>query len=157
MSGTVHGTRPAGRVGVVAASVVVLLLTGCGGDEPGSDASPATSAATTETASGDTDFCARAAGIDDRVDAAVSELGDGPSIPEAFRELTAELRAVEPPAPIATDWATMADGLERMADAIADVDLADPSTLDALDDAEGSMSAAGDRVETYLRDECGSS
>ncbi|WP_171058012.1 hypothetical protein [Modestobacter altitudinis] len=49
----------------------------------------------------------------------------------------------------------MADGLERMADAVADVDLTDPSTLDALDDAEGDLSAAGDRVETHLREECG--
>jgi ABC-type glycerol-3-phosphate transport system substrate-binding protein len=156
MSGTVHGNRPAGRAGILAASGVVLLLAGCGGTEPASDATTGTPAATTSAAGASSgDFCAQAADLDERVDVAVSELDEGPSISEAFRRLTAELRAVEPPAAIADDWATMADGLDRMADAIADVDLADPSTLGALDDAEGDLSAAADRVDAHLRTECG--
>ncbi|WP_138731829.1 hypothetical protein [Modestobacter excelsi] len=153
MSGTVHGNRPAGRACVVAASGVVLLLAGCGGTDAQSDASAGTSAATASSGGGD--FCAQAADIDDRVDVAVSELDEGPSIAEAFRRLTAELRAIEPPAAIAVDWQTMADGLEHMADTIADVDLADPSTLGALEDAEGDLSAAADRVDARLQDECG--
>ena len=42
-----------------------------------------------------------------------------------------------------------------MADAIADGDITDPTTLDALDAAERDLSGAGDRVDTYLRDACG--
>ena len=42
-----------------------------------------------------------------------------------------------------------------MADAIADGDITDPTTLDALAAAERDLSGAGDRVDTYLRDECG--
>ena len=157
MSGTAHTNRIARRAGVAAAGVV-LLLAGCGGGDSQSGAAetPATTtAAETPAPAGDADFCGQAAGIDDRVDAAVSNLRNDPSIVDAFRQLTAELRAIEPPPSIAADWEAMAGGLERMADAFADVDVTDLSTLDALDDAEGDLSAAGDRVETYLRDECG--
>jgi hypothetical protein len=157
MSGTVHTIRYACRAGVAAAGMV-LLLAGCGGgdSQTGAAASPATStSAETPAPSGDADFCGKAAGIDDRVDAAVSNLENDPSVEDAFRQLTAELRAIEAPPSIAADWEAMAGGLERMADAFADVDITDLSTLDALDDAEGDLSAASDRVQTYLRDECG--
>jgi hypothetical protein len=157
MSGTVHVNPIAGRAGVAAAAVI-LLLAGCGGGNSGSDAaaSPAaTTGAETPAPSGAADFCDRAADLDSRVDAAVSDLGADSSIPDAFRQLTVELRAIEPPARIADDWETLANGLERVGDALADVDLTDPSTLGALDDAGTALSAAGDRVDTYLRDECG--
>ena len=157
MSGTVHTNRNACRTGVAVAGVV-LLLAGCGGgdSQPGAAATTAaTTAAETPAPSGDADFCDKAAGLDDRVDEAVSNLGNDPSIVDAFRQLTTELRAIEAPPSIAADWEAMAGGLERMADAFADVDVTDLSTLDALDDAEGDLSAASDRVQTYLRDECG--
>jgi hypothetical protein len=153
MSGTVRRNRTASRAGVAAAGVV-LLLAGCGsGNSPSGAAG--TPAAETTAPPGDADFCDQAAAIDDRVEEAVSDLGDDASIPDVLRELTVELRAIEAPAPIAADWETMAGGLERMADAIADGDITDPTTLDALDAAEGDLSEAGDRVDTYLRDECG--
>jgi hypothetical protein len=153
MSGTVHGKRTARRFGVAVAGVV-LLLSGCGGGNDSSGA-PATAAAGTTTAAGDADFCSQAADLDKRVDTAVNDLGDDPSIPDAFRQLTAELRAIEAPAPIAADWETMASGLERMADALTDVDFTDPSALDALDAVGNDLTAAGDRVGTYLSDQCG--
>jgi hypothetical protein len=153
MSSTEHGTRTICRT-VLAAAGVGLLLTGCGGGNSDSGAAAATAAPDSTAPSGDTDFCDRAAGIDDRVDAAVSGL-DEDSIPDAFRQLTVELRAIDAPAAIADDWETMAAGLDRMADALADFDITDLSTLEALDDAEGDLTAAGDRVDTYLRDQCG--
>ena len=155
MTGTVH-VDPTTCGAAVAAAVAVLLLAGCGGTDPDTSASatPATPAAGT-TASGAGDFCDRAAGIDDRVDAAVSDAGDDSSIPDAFRQLTAELQAIEPPPAIADDWDTMAAGLQRMTDALADVDITDPSSLEALDQAEGDLSTASDKVDAYLSDECG--
>ena len=128
---------------------------GCGGEDPtSSDAAADTSAAASDTAS-DTAFCDQASGIDDRVDAAVADLDGAGSMPEAFRRLAEELRAIEAPASLAADWATMAGGLDGMADALADVDLTDLSTLEALDAAEGDLSDASTHVETYLHDECG--
>jgi hypothetical protein len=156
MTGTAFLTATSCRAAVAAAGAA-LLLAGCGSGDPdaSADATPATPAAGTTAASGAADFCDRAAGIDDRVDAAVTDLGDDSSVPDAFRRLTAELRAIEPPAAIADDWDTMAAGLERMTDALADVDITDPSSLEALDDAEGDLSTASDHVDAYLRDECG--
>jgi hypothetical protein len=155
MSSTEHGTRTVRRT-VLAAAGVGLLLAGCGGgnSDSGAAASPATTAADSTAPPADADFCDQAAGIDDRVDAAVSGL-DEDSLPDAFRQLTVELRAIDAPAAIADDWETMAGGLDRMADALADFDITDLSTLEALDDAEGDLTAAGDRVDTYLRDQCG--
>jgi hypothetical protein len=154
MSSTEHGTRTVGRT-VLATAGMGLLLAGCGGGttDSAATASPATPATDSTAPPGDADFCDRAAGIDDRVDAAVSG-ADEDSLPDAFRQLTVELRAIDPPAAIADDWETMAGGLDRMADALADVDITDLSTLQALDDAQGDLTAAGDRVDTYLRDQC---
>jgi hypothetical protein len=153
MSGMVHRNRTACRAGVAAAGVV-LLLAGCGSGDSRSGAA-GTPAAETTAPPGDADFCDQAAALDDRVDSAVSDLGNDASIPDALRELTVELRAIEAPAPIAADWETLAGGLERMTDAITDGDITDPTTLDALDAAERDLSGAGDRIDTYLREECG--
>jgi hypothetical protein len=163
MSSTAHLTLTACRTGLAGAGAAVLLAACAGGDSSSDSAASgdaatdvATDAADTSAPAADSGFCTQAAGIDDRVDAAVSDVdGGGASIPEAFRRLAVELRAIEAPPSIAGDWETMAGGLDRMADAVADVDITDLSTLDALDAAEGDLSSASDHVETYLRDECG--
>jgi ABC-type glycerol-3-phosphate transport system substrate-binding protein len=156
MSATVHRHRSACRAGAAAAGVV-LFLAGCGGgnSRDGAAASPAATTAAATSPSGDADFCEQAADIDHRVDAAVSDLGPDSSLPDAVSQLTVELRAIEAPDAIAADWNALASGLDRLADAIADVDLADPSTFDALDQAGAAVSAAGDRVDAYLREQCG--
>ncbi|MEX5719131.1 hypothetical protein [Geodermatophilus maliterrae] len=147
------------RAGVAAAAAVVLLAA-CGGDggdggDP-ADASGTPGAAETTTAAGEEDFCAQAAGLDERVDEALAGVGDDdPSVTDAFRQVAGELRAVEAPEPIAADWEALAGGLDRMADAFTDLDVTDPESLTALEDAEGRLSTAGDNVDAYLRDECG--
>jgi hypothetical protein len=151
MSGTRHGNRIVGPAGVAVG--VVLLLAGCGSGGSRSDAAATTAAATAP--SGGADFCSQAAAIDDRVNAAVSKLPGDASIADSFRQLTTELRAIQAPAPIAADWETMAGGLQRMGDAISNIDITDPATLKALDDASSALSSASDRVDTYLHDQCG--
>ncbi|MBM7808944.1 hypothetical protein JOD57_004781 [Geodermatophilus bullaregiensis] len=149
------------RAGVAAAAAVVLLAA-CGGDDgdsgdaTGTASAAATTTAGSATASGEEDFCAQAAGLDERVDEALSGVGDDdPSVTDAFRQTAEELRAVEAPEPIAADWEALAGGLDRMADAFADLDVTDPDSLAALEDVEGQLSTAGDNVDAYLRDECG--
>lgn len=134
-----------------AAAAAVLVLAACGGD----DGAPASSgAAAGATGSGD-DFCSRAAGMDERVDTALADLDGGvPSVPDALHQVAQELRDVDPPAAIAADWESVAGGLDRMADALSDTDLTDPASLEALEAAEEDLTAAGDRVDAYLRDEC---
>ena len=72
MSGMVRRNRTACRAGVAAAGVV-LLLTGCGSGDSRSDAA-GTPAAEKTAPPGYADFCYQAAALDDRVDAAVSDL-----------------------------------------------------------------------------------
>ena len=149
---------PSARAAVLAGAVL-LSLTACGGDDDaGSAASPSTAAEATQSApaSGGSDFCTQAAGIDQRVEAAMSDLeGADPSVSDAFTRIAEELRAMDPPAQISADWDAMAAGLDRMAEAFADFDITDPDSLTALEQAEGDLSTASGNVETYLRDECG--
>ncbi|HEY0125822.1 MAG TPA: hypothetical protein VGB58_01650 [Blastococcus sp.] len=145
---------------VVLVGAVVLSLAACGGGDDDSSTSANTSASADATesasASGETDFCTQAAGMDQRVESAMSGLeGDDPSVADAFRQIAEELRAMDPPEQIASDWDAMAAGLDRMADAFADFDITDPDSLTALEEAEGDLSTAGSNVETYLREECG--
>jgi hypothetical protein len=158
----VRRTLSLSRAGVAGAAAVVLLAA-CGGDggESATD-SPATasaaesSAAETTAASGAEDFCTQAAGIDERVDSALSDLeGDEPSVPDAFRRAAEEVRAIDAPGEIATDWEALAGGLDRIGDALSNIDITDPESLATLEDVEGDLSTASTNVENYLRDECG--
>jgi hypothetical protein len=155
MSPTVFPTRTPFRAAVAGAAVAVLL-TACGGDDGGTGSgSPGTArAAGDSTADG---FCSEAADLDERVDAALSDLDGGDaSVVDAFRQIAIELRGISAPAEIRADWTAMAAGLDRMADAFADVDITDLDSLDSLDDAEGDLTEASTRVEDYLDSECGS-
>ena len=149
------------RVGVACAAAVVLLAA-CGGGSSEAGSATTTPAAGqsgegTAASGGAADFCAQAAGIDQRVDAALSDLeGNDPSVPDAFRQIATELRGIDAPDAIRSDWEAMAAGLDRMADAFAGVDsITDLDSLEALDQAEGDLTKAGRNVDDYLADECG--
>ena len=156
-----HRTLSLSRAGVAGAAAVVLLAACGGGGESATDspatASPAeSSAAETTATSGAEDFCTQAAGIDERVDSALSDLGgDELSVPDAFRQAAEEVRAIEAPGEIATDWEALAGGLDRIGDALSNIDITDPESLATLEDVEGDLSTASTNVENYLRDECG--
>jgi hypothetical protein len=144
----------------VAGAAAVVLLAACGGGSSGNGSAATQEAAgdgQEETAAGDgtADFCDQAAGIDERVDAALSDVDGDPSLSDAFRQIAVDLRTIEAPAEIASDWTALATGLDRMADAFGEVDLTDLDSLDALDQAEGDLTTASDDVDRYLRDECG--
>jgi hypothetical protein len=163
MSRTLHPTASLCRAGVAGAAAV-LLLTACGGNGDGSPTGTPEAAGTARTDAaeatpdpGAADFCTRAAGIDERVDSALSDVeGDDPSVTGAFRQIATELRGIDAPDAISSDWEAMAAGLDRMADAFADVDdVTDLDSIELLDRAERDLTAASTDVETYLSDECG--
>ncbi|SNS46128.1 hypothetical protein SAMN04488107_2661 [Geodermatophilus saharensis] len=148
------------RAGVVTV-LGVVLLTSCSGDEEGSGDgggsaadTPATSSPAEETTAGD-DFCTQAEDLDQRVETALEQSDRDESIPDVFRQLAEEMQGITAPDAIAADWDTMRSGLERMADAVADLDLGDADSVAALEDAGSGLEDASDHVETYLRDECG--
>jgi len=162
MSRTARPTSYLCRAGVAAAAAAVLLA-GCSGDgQESASGSPETSgtagadASGTTAAPGASDFCAQAEGIDERVEAALSGIGDDdPSVADGFRQIALELRDIEAPDAIRQDWADLSAGLDRMADAFTELDITDPGSLEILDEAEGNLTRASDDVDRYLRDECG--
>jgi hypothetical protein len=163
MSSLLRRTGSPGQT-LLTGAVALALLAACGGggdggsaaDSSATESAAATDAAETTAASGDADFCRQAAGIDDRVDSALTDLeGDDPSVADAFRQIADELRAIKAPDTISSDWDALAGGLDRMADAFADFDITDPGSLEAVDAAEGDLSTASNNLENYLRDECG--
>ncbi|MGY1733275.1 hypothetical protein ACI798_17340 [Geodermatophilus sp. SYSU D01045] len=145
----------------VAAVLGVVLLASCSGDDGGSGDggdsaadTPATSSPAEDTAAGE-DFCTRAADLDQRVEDALAETEGDASLPDVLRQLGAEMRDVDAPDAIAADWEALQAGLDRVADATADLDLTDGDSVAALEEAGRGLDTASDNVETYLRDECG--
>ena len=139
-------------------AAAVTLLAGCGGGGYGSDSSATTGAADAATtgASGDSEFCTRAADIDQRVEDGLDKLDDDdPSVADAFRQLADQLRGLDAPDAISSEVAARADGLDRMAEAFDGIDITDPETLTALDDAQGTLDTASEKVDAFLKDECG--
>lgn len=141
------------RAGVAGAAVAVLLVA-CGGGS-GSSGSDGDSGGADAGAAANSDFCDQAGDIDARVDEALSQLDEGGSVSEAIHASADELRAIEPPEAIATEWTALVDGLDQIADALADLDITDADSVAALDDIGTRLSTAGDKVENYLQDECG--
>jgi predicted extracellular nuclease len=145
------------RAGVAGAAAVVLLAA-CGGGDGSSTGSSATDNADTSAdagAAGSAEFCEQAGDIDQRVDGVLSELGDGSSAPEAIHAAADELRAIDAPEAITTEWTALVDGLDQIADALADLDLTDGDSVAALEDIEGRLTTASTNVENYLQEECG--
>ena len=143
-------------------AAAVVLLSACGGSDEGSSASSSSEAESTASeSSGDaagSKFCTEAAAIQEKVTASFDEQ-DPASLGQVLQEGATEIRAIEPPAEIASDWNVLADGLDQIAAAFAEVDLNDPAAQQALGqkiaELEGPLDTASTNVETYLRDECG--
>jgi hypothetical protein len=148
-----HRSLTVGRAGVAGAAAAVLLVA-CGGDG-GSSTDSGNSAAADAGATDTAEFCDQAGDIDSRVDDVLSDLGGGSSVPEAIHEAADELRAVEAPEAITTEWTALVDGLDQIADALADLDLTDGDSVAALEEIEGRLTTASTNVENYLQEECG--
>ena len=153
-------TPPALRTGLSVAAAVVLLSACGGSDEDGSasGASESSPSASETAAAADSEFCTEAGAIQERVTASFTE-ADPSSLGQVLQEGVAEIRGIEPPAEIASDWAALADGLEQIAVAFADIDLTDPAAQQELGqkvaELQGPLDTASTNVENYLRDECG--
>ena len=144
-------------------AAVAVVLSGCSGSDENSSAagsSTSSSSASPSSAapSADSEFCTRAGAVQERVAASFSG-SDPADLGVLLQEGAAEVRAIEPPADIAADWAALADGLEQAAASFAGVDLDDPAAKQALAqklaELQGPLTGASTNVENYLRDECG--
>ena len=148
------------RAGVSVAAAVVLL-TACGGSDKNNSASSSGKAGASETTAGaaGSEFCTKAAAIESSVTSAVANQADPSSIPQALRTAVAQIRAIDPPSEIASDWSALAGGVEQLATAFAGVDLRDQGAVASFEqtanDLEARLSGASANVEKYLSDKCG--
>jgi hypothetical protein len=155
-------TVTACRSGLSVAAAVVLL-TACGGSDE-EDSASSTSASSTTTAGSNADaagseFCSEAGSIEERLNTTIQSSADPESLPQALQEAADEIRSIQPPDEIASDWNALADGVEQVAAAVAQVDFSDPNALETFEQQigqlESELSSASTNVENYLREECG--
>jgi hypothetical protein len=149
----------------LAVTAAALLLTACGGSDDDTSSSSESAGETTSSASessaaaADSEFCTDAASIQERVTATFNAQSDPAALPQALQEAATAVRDVEPPEEIAADWATLADGIDRIAQALATIDPNDPNALATLQtelaELQQDVGAASASVSAYLRDECG--
>ena len=108
-------------------------------------------------------FCAEAADLEDRLG---SLQGGGDRLPSAeqFTEVSAgfEDLAEDAPDEVADDMRTIAGALTALGEVFERIDIQDPESLEALEEESarleeqfGDLEAAGENVETYLKEECG--
>jgi hypothetical protein len=151
------------RSGLVAAAAAVLL-TACGGsgdDEASSSSSTSetTSASESSADAAGSEFCTEAAAIQERVGSTFDDQSDPAGLPQALTQAAEEVRQVEPPAEIASDWAALADGIDQIAAAIASVDFNDPNAAATFEQQvaplQQELSGASANVSSYLQNECG--
>jgi hypothetical protein len=148
------------RAGVSVAAAVVLL-TACGGSDKNNSASSSGKAGASETTAGaaGSEFCTKAAAIESSVTSAVANQADPSSIPQALRTAVAQIRAIDPPSEISSDWGALADGVEQLAAAFASVDFKDQAAVASFQQTasnlETRLSGASAHVEKYLSEKCG--
>jgi hypothetical protein len=158
-----HRTRTACRSGLSAVAAVVLL-TACGGSDgeesASSESSASSSSAAETTGPADPEFCTQAAAALEQVEPAFTGQGNDPAaLATALQDAADEVRAIDAPSEIQSDWTALADGIEQFAQAFAGVDLNDPAAVTQLQQRSteiiGSLSTSATNVQSYLATECG--
>jgi hypothetical protein len=155
-------TRTGCRHGLTVAAAVVLL-SACGGsgkdDSASSSSTARSSASETSADAAGSEFCTKAAAVEANVSSAVTDQSDPASIPRALQAAVAQIRAIDPPSEIASDWSALADGVEQLAAAFASVNLSDQGAVASFEqkasELETRLSGASANVERYLTDRCG--
>ena len=151
------------RTGLSVAAVVVLLSAcgGSGNDTSASSSSSARSSASqTSAETAGSEFCTQAAAALSSVEPAFTASGTDPTtLAPALQQAADQVRSIDPPSEISSDWAALADGIEQFAQAFASVDVNDPASAAALQQRTsqilGSLSASATNVQTYLSEQCG--
>ena len=149
----------------LAVTAAAVLLTACGGSGDDEASSSSSSSETTSSASessagaAGSEFCTEAAAIQERVGSTFNDQSDLASLPQALTQAATEVREVEPPAEIASDWAALADGIDQIAAAIGSVDFSDPNAAATFEQQvaplQQELAGASANVSSYLQDECG--
>ncbi|MGZ4566419.1 MAG: hypothetical protein ACXVFZ_06230 [Blastococcus sp.] len=152
------------RTGLSVAAVVVLLAA-CGGgsDTKSSAASGSTTAGSSSapsSAAHPSKFCVDATTTLNGLSPAFSSNAASPSsLAPVLKKAATQVRAIQPPAEIRTDWAQLADGLDQFASAYASVNVNDPASASAFQQQNSALLAklttAVTHVQAYMVKNCG--
>jgi hypothetical protein len=152
---------PLHRVGLSVAAALVLLTACSGSDKQNSAASStkASSASATSAQAAGSEFCTQAAAIQSSVGSAVTDSSDPATVKQALQTAVAKIRAIHPPSEIAADWSALANGVEQLATAFANVNVSDQAAVASFEQTAGNLekqlSGPSANVEKYLGDKCG--
>jgi hypothetical protein len=162
---------PVLRAGLSAAAAL-LLLTACGGSDEtsssaagssatsgGSSSAPAASGSATAGSAEATAFCAKAASLEDSVNATVGQARSDPTqLPTALQQLADQYAAVDAPAAITADWHTLVDGIQQLATAARGIDFTDPAAAEqpqaSVGGLEDQLTTATANVSAYASTNC---
>jgi len=147
----------------VAAAVVLLAACGGGSDTKSSAASGSTTAGSSAAPSSTAQpskFCVDATTTLNGLSPAFSSNAATPSsLAPVLERAATQVRAIQPPAEISTDWAQLADGLDQFATAYASVDVNDPASATAFQQKNSALLAklttAVTHVQAYMVKNCG--
>ena len=156
------------RGGLVAAAAAVLL-TACGGGSSDDNASSETTSSSSSSSSSasettentapqaDSEFCTEAAAIQERVTASLTGQ-DQSDLGAIFQQASEEIRNIDPPAEIADEWASFADGIEEFA-SISQIDFNDQAAYQQWQqqavELQQKYGQAFSAVQNYLSSQCG--
>lgn len=145
-------------------AAAVVLLSACGGsggdDSAASSSSARSSASETGAEAAGSEFCTQAAGALSKLAPAITAgPGTDPtSLAPSLQQAADEVRAIDPPSEIASDWTALADGIQQFAQAYAQVNTGDPASTAALQQRTGeiigTLSTSATNVQTYLAQQC---
>ena len=146
-------------------AAAAVLITACGGSDgedsasSGSSASSSSAAETTAEQS-DSEFCTQAAAAFEQIEPAFTGGGDDPAaLATALQQSADDVRAIEAPSELESDWAALADGIEQFGQAFAEVDVTDPESQAQLQERStqiiGELTTSATNVQTYLAENCG--
>ena len=144
-------------------AAAVVLLTACGGSNAKDSASSASttkaSASTTSADAAGSDFCIKAASALNSVEPALTGSENDPAtLGPALQHAADQVRAIKPPSEISSDWASLADGIEQIAQIVVRDGTADPTSASAqqkIGALVGQLTTSAASVQTYLSEKCG--
>jgi hypothetical protein len=140
------------------AAAALVLLTACGGSDEDDAASAEPTPSETTPPGASSEFCRQAGGIQARIAATFGGETDRAILPEVLQEAATEIRAIDPPAELASDWSAFATGVDQIA-AAAQIDFDDPAAVATFQQqaaaAQQQHGEAFRNVTTYLTEECG--
>lgn len=158
----------------VLVALLALGLTGglaaCGDDgddDAGTDTASASGSEPADDESGDDapgaggDFCEDVQTLDEEMDAIDETIGNDPaSSGRLFSEVAGRMDDIDAPEEISDDWDRLREAMGQISELFATIDFNDPESVAQLDDPAleeqfGDLEEVGDRIETFVQDECG--